>query len=285
MVFHSLNILIFLFNIFFIVSCILESDVSFFKKLFVLTIVSPIVVISLPGARFLFKWIQKWYYFIAKPLPYILSSEFQKWMAYQLGPAVLALLGSGIFSLLLSFKVIGYFIPIKGKDKFHAAPSSKVILTSTQTPPQIPAGYQLARVKSDYMQVTIRSEPWDLASSPGNIPENSYLFIQDFGGPWIKVKDPYSNLEGFLARQQLSITNCKVFPENINGNYKKSILSHSSQSLRIMESPSAKSSSVCEVRADEVIYVQDAETDWLHAKRPRTGEDGFVEKSLIRFVK
>jgi len=286
MVFHVLNIGIFLFNLLIILVDIFSSRISFYNKLLCFSLVLPVLLVGIPLARLLFKWIQRWYYFLVRPLPYYLSSEFEKWQVFQLGPSVLALVAAGIFSLLVSFRICNYFIPIE-KHNTESIPASNATkkLFSNNRPAVIPSGYQLGVVNSPYSEVTVRREPWDLATSPGKILKNSYLFVQDFGGPWIRIKDPYSDVEGFLPREQLTIFNNKEFPKLIEGDYQKSIIAHPYQSLRVMDRPAAQSSLVCEVRLDEVIYVKNAETDWLHVKRPRTGQEGFAEKKLILFLK
>lgn len=286
MSFHVFNIGIFLFNLLEVSFHIFSSSIPFYKKILCFALVLPVVLIGFPLARFLFKWIQRWYYFIVRPLPYFLSSEFEKWQAFQMGPGLLALVGTCIFSLGVSFKISSCFIPNEKHNKESKTTSSvpKNIISHSQ-PATIPSGYQLGVVNSLYSHVTVRREPWSMAASPGKIPSNAYLFVQDFGGPWIKIKEPDSEVEGFLQRGQLAISNNKEFPEFIEGDYQKSIILPPFDSIRIMDRPSAESSLVCEVRLDEVLYVKNSEAEWLHAKRPRTGQEGFVEKKFILFSK
>ena len=258
------------------------SESPLFKRVLCSFIIIPFLAAGLPFSRFLQKWIQKWYYFIVRPLPYILSSQFEKWFVFQLGPSVLAIIASGVIFLLLGFKITGLIVVLKEGEKFANIPRNLSKPPTVAIPPSIaPVGFQSAKIQGPYSQVSIRREPWDLSTVQGTINKEQYVYIQDFGGPWIKMQTINNEIEGYLSRKQLLIQSPKNFPDEMENGFKKAFANLNDQFVEIKESPLDRSRSICQFRKDEAVYVRDFDDQWYKCFRPKDGQTGYVKKGWV----
>lgn len=263
------------------------------KKIVIIFVLFPSIFIYIFLSNFLYLWSRRAYFFFAKPLPVFLNSQAKNWAQFILWPFILSAVLSSVFCLVINVWIVDWIIPpsVKAVAQIQSTPQQSLAqaspnwqpssLIATQAPP---AGMQNGLVRGVYAEERIYNVPWALGSVAGSLPRNESIFVEDYGGLWLKVVSPRTGLNGYIARNKVSIQSPKIFPPFLSSGEKKAYPDSkiSDGYIEIKQSPEESSRSLESFRQDEVVYVSEENDKWYRCLRIKTGKNGYVRKDLLQ---